>query len=69
MADQYYLGTFILVEWGEGEREWGTGILDWPKEENTFFSANLRLVMHFYCSNTISSLVKPGSTQQAIAFN
>lgn len=71
MADQYYLGTFILVErgGGEGEREWGTGILDWPKEEYTFFSANLRSVMHFYCSNTISLLVKQGSTQQAMAFD
>lgn len=70
MADQYYLGTFILVEGGrEGEREWGTGILDWLKEEYTFFGANLRSVMHFYCSNTISLLVRQGSTQQAIAFD
>ena len=70
VADQYYLGTFILVEvGGKGEREWGTGFLDWPKEEYTFFSANLRSVMHFYCSNTISLLVRQGSTQQAIAFD
>ena len=42
---------------------------DGPKEEYTFFSANLRSVMHLYCSNTISLLVKQGSTQQAIAFD
>ena len=71
VAEQYSVGDIYFGGGGggEGEREWGTGILDWPKEENTFFSANLRSVMHFYCSNTISLLVKQGSTQQAIAFD
>ena len=70
MADQYYLGTFILVSGRGGGREVGKRVFfDGPKEEYTFFSANLRSVMHLYCSNTISLLVKQGSTQQAIAFD
>ena len=47
----------------------GSGYFDWPKVEYTCLSANLCLVMHLYCSNTISLLVKQGSTQQAIAFD
>ena len=68
MADQYYLGTFILVS-GGGRGVGKRVFFDWPKEEYTFFSANLRSVMYLYCSNTISLLIKQGSTQQAIAFD
>ena len=67
MADQYYLGTFILV--GGGGGEWGAGILIGQKWSILFFVPILRSVMHLYCSNTISLLVKQGSTQQAIAFD
>jgi len=67
MADHYYLGTFNLVERERESEE--TGIFDRPKVEYTFFSANLRSVMHLYCSNTILLLIKQGSTQQAIAFD
>lgn len=72
VTDQYYLGTFILVcvcKGGGGGESGETGIFDSPKVEYTFFSANLRSVMHLNCSNTISLLVKQGSTQQAIAFD
>lgn len=37
MADQYYLGTFILVGRGGGV---GSGYFDWPKVEYTFLCAN-----------------------------